>query len=72
MHLVIMPVPFKLIKLAICGINHLAFAFSFAILELPGVDTSFLVLLYSLIYLAAALILYIIDILLVISLFGGP
>ena len=32
MHLVIMPIPLKLIELTICGKNHYAFAFSFAVL----------------------------------------
>ena len=71
MHLVVMPVPLILIELVICGINHHAFALSFAILQLAGVKTSLLVLLYSLINLAVALILSVFDILLVISFFGA-
>ena len=71
-HLVIEPVAFISNVDMIFGINHLAFAFSFAILQLASVETSILVLFYSLIYLAVALILSVIDILLVISLFGGP
>ena len=73
MHLVIVPVAFILVDLAIFWINHLAFALSFTILHLAGVKTSILVLLYSLEYLVATLILSVIDILLVISLLlGGP
>jgi hypothetical protein len=72
-HLVIVPVPFILTELlVICGKIHLAFALSFAILQLAGVETSLLVLLYSLIYLAAALFLSILHVLLVISLIGCP
>ena len=67
-HLIIVPVPFILTELVICGKIHLAFALSFAILQLAGVQTSLLVLLYSVIYLAAALILSVIHVLLVISL----
>ena len=73
MHLVIVPVPFILVDLAIFWINHLAFSLSFAILQLASVKTSILVLLYSLVYLVAAPILSVIDVLLVISLLlGGP
>jgi hypothetical protein len=71
-HLVIEPVPIISNVDMIFGINHLAFAFSFAILQLASVETFILVLFYSLIHLAATLILSIIDVLLVISLFGGP
>jgi len=67
-HLIIVPVPFILTELVIFGKNHLAFALSFAIFQLAGVETSLLVLLYSVIYLAAALILSVIHVLLVISL----
>ena len=67
-HLVIVPVPFILFILAILGMYHFAFALSFAILQLAGVETSLLVLFYSLINFASALILSIIDVLLVISL----
>ena len=70
MQLVIEPVALILIVDMTFGINHLALAFSFAILQIPGVKTPFLVLLYSMIQLTAALILSIIRVLLVIGLLG--
>jgi hypothetical protein len=57
MHLVIEPIPLILNLLVTFGKNHLAFAFSFAILNLSSVKTSLFVVLYSLIQLAAALLL---------------
>jgi hypothetical protein len=68
MHLVIEPVPLIMNVDMTFGENHLAFALSFAILQLSSVKTLLLVLLYSLIHLTAAFILLKIQVLLVISL----
>jgi hypothetical protein len=58
MHLVIEPVPLIMNVDMTFGENHLALAFSFAILQLASVKTFLLVLFYSLIHLTAAFILF--------------
>jgi hypothetical protein len=68
MPLVIIPVPFILVEVIIFGINHLALAFSLSVYYLAGVETSFFVLLYSVIHYTVALILSVLHFLLVICL----